>query len=301
MDQLDAIDTLTAATEPAVDATGPTPDIDAGAATRTFLGELARAMQAAAQVERTRIAKAVADMGVEQVEVTRARAAAEAEELRRLADADVERIQAWSAVEIDRIRADAERRTAERRSDLEAYLAQHDAIIATEVEGVDAAVRDYDATLARFVGELGEMTDPADIARRAGSLPPVPDLDAVRAAARAEAVARFARPSGDAAEGGDPDSGGDDSSGGTSVEAGGVAVMDPGSVGRSDPGADDTERDSAAPTAPPADPLYLEGDAVDDVTGRTEPANAAIRVLRSFTSWNASGGHNPADSSGPSR
>ena len=299
MDQMDEIDAPVAVTEPRVDATDPSPDIERGNATRTFLGELARAMQAAAHRERMRIAKAVADLGAEQVAVTRTRAAAEADELRRLADADVERIQAWSVAEIDRIRAEAERRTTERRSDLEAYLAQHDAIIATEVEGVDAAVRDYDATLARFVDELSEMTDPADIARRAGSLPQVPDLDAVRAAARSAAVARFSRPPDDAPGGGDADSG----SGG-SAEADSVAVMDPESVGRSDPvpeaaGSEGSDADSAGPTPPSPDPLYLEGDP-DIATDRTEGANAAIRVLRSIAPWTLSQGRDSADSSGPS-
>ncbi|HET9521384.1 MAG TPA: hypothetical protein VFO73_10090 [Candidatus Limnocylindrales bacterium] len=300
MDQMNAIDIPSATTEPRVDAPRPTPDIDAGKATRAFLEELARAMQAAAHRERERIAKAVADMGAEQVDVTRARAATEADELRRLADADVERIQVWSATEIDRIRAEAERRTAERRSDLEAYLAQHDAIIATEVEGVDAAVRDYDATLTRFVDELGEMTDPADIARRAGSLPPVPDLDAVRAAARAAAVARLTRPADD-----DPDDGNPDAASGGSSEANGVAVMDPDSVAQPDTtsGAtslDGGDADPTGPTPPAADPLQLEGES-EMASDRTEAPNAAIRVLRSIAPWNVSPGRDSADPSSRSQ
>jgi hypothetical protein len=300
MDQMNAIDIPSAATEPAVDAPGPTPAIDAGNAARTFLEELARAMQAAAHRERERIAKAVAGMGAEQVDVTRARAAAEADELRRLADADVERIQVWSATEIDRIRAEAERRTAERRSDLEAYLAQHDAIIATEVEGVDAAVRDYDATLSRFVDELGEMTNPADIARRAGSLPPVPDLDAVRAAARSAAVARLTRPADD-----DPDGGDHGPASVGASEADGVAVMDPESVAQPDPTSGTTspdagETDPASPTPPAADPLHLEGES-EAAIDRTEGANAAIRVLRSIAPWNVSPGRDSADPSSRSR
>jgi hypothetical protein len=300
MDQMNASDIPSVTTDPAVDAPGRTPSIDAGNTARTFLEELARAMQAAAHRERERIAKSVADMGAEQVDVTRARAASEADELRRLADADVERIQVWSATEIDRIRAEAERRTAERRSDLEAYLAQHDAIIATEVEGVDAAVRDYDATLTRFVDELGEMTNPADIARRAGSLPPVPDLDAVRAAARSAAVARLTRPADD-----DPDGGDHDPASAGASEAEGVAVMDPESVAQPAPTSGTTspdvgEADPAGPPPPAADPLYLEGDSGTAID-RTEGANAAIRVLRSIAPWNVSSGRDSADPGGRSR
>ena len=108
----------------------------------SFLAELALAMKAAAERERERIGEVVATEAAEHVEKARTRAAAETAELRRLADEDLERIEDWSTTEIERIRREAERRTDERRSGLEAYLAQHDTIIATEIDGVDSAVRE---------------------------------------------------------------------------------------------------------------------------------------------------------------
>jgi hypothetical protein len=286
MDQTDTIDIPENAPDPTVGASEPAAVAVVDDTMRTFLGELARAMQAAAQRERTRIAGVVAEAAIGQIDVTRKRASAEAEELRRLAGADLERIQAWSDAEVERIRAEAERRSTERQSDLEAYLAQHDSIIATEIEGVDTAVREYDATLARFFDELAGMTDPTELVRQAGSLPPVPDLDAVRAAARAGAVATFAQATRDDPGGSGGESGDGDSAG----ESEGVGVMDPESVGRADGlpdapiGRDD---DPESPPAPAADPLYLGGDAGEEATARTDQANAAVRVLRTIAPWTA--------------
>jgi len=158
----------------------------------SFLAELTRAMQATAEQERERIAAVVAEEASGQVDTARARASIEAEELRRLAEQDVGGIRAWAAEETERIREEANRRTDDRRKELEAHLAKHDSLIASEIAGVDVAVIDYRATLDRFFDELRGATDPADIARRAGSLPMPPDLDEVRATARANAVATFA-------------------------------------------------------------------------------------------------------------
>jgi hypothetical protein len=293
----DTIDTQVGAAPPSATATASGGGSALADLMPAFLAELARAMQAAAQRERTRIAKVVADEAADHVDRTRTRAAAENEELRRLAEADVERIQAWSAAEVERIRGEAERRTAERRSDLEAYMARHESIIATEVEGVDAAVRDYDATLTLFFDELAAMTDPADIARRAGSLPPLPDLDAVRAAARAGAVAQYANP--DA-----PNDPADPVASGPAADgASGVAVMDPDAVGRSDEASSaPEEKVEEAPAAestaaPPADPLHVPADENADfgVSGPPEQPSAAIRVLRTIAPWTASGGQDAPD------
>lgn len=242
MDQIDetthpegqATDAATAVdTAPAAETTGSvetaTASVEGGGAqgrtelTPTFLTELAHAMQAAADRERERIASVVADDAAQHVEKVRGRAAVETEELRRLAEEDVQRIEEWSAAEIERVRAEAARRVEDRRSSLEDYLKQHDAIIDTEIEGVQAAVREYEGTLDRFFGDMANSDDPSDIARRAGTLPPPPNLDEVRAAARAAAVAKFADlappapgidlPGGDAA-----------GEGGTGAEAGDTTV-----------------------------------------------------------------------------
>jgi hypothetical protein len=165
-----------------------------------FLTELAHAMQAAADRERERIAAVVSEDAAGHIEKVRSRAAIETDELRRLADEDVTHIEEWSASEIERIRTEAAQKTEERRANLEEYLKQHDAIIEAEIEGVEAAVRDYGATLDAFFAELADSSDPSDIVRRAESLPPSPDLDSVRARARSEAIARYAAPADDGAD-----------------------------------------------------------------------------------------------------
>ena len=157
--------------------------------TPELLGELARAMQTAVDHERERIAALVNQGGAAHVERVRARAAAEAEELRRLAEEDVDRIKEWSTTEIARIREEVSRRTGARRSSLEQYLTHHDSVTKREIESIEGAIREYGETLKRFFTELMRSSDPEEIARRAGSLPPMPDLDAIGSAARAAAVA----------------------------------------------------------------------------------------------------------------
>lgn len=159
-----------------------------------FLSELASAMRATAERERETIAARVAEDAAVHVEKVRSRAAIETEELRRLAEEDVQHIQEWSAAEMDRIRAEADQKIEDRRASLDEYLRQHDAIIETEIEGVDAAVRGYSATLDGFFAELAEAGDPSAIVARAEALPAPPDLDQVRAQARSSAVAMFVEP-----------------------------------------------------------------------------------------------------------
>lgn len=157
--------------------------------TSTFLRELAHAMQAAAEQERARIADIAAEDGAAHSEMARVRGLAESDELRRSADSDIAGIEVWQRAEIEKLRREAGQRTAERRAQLDRYLERHNAIIDAEVGSVEGAVNDFRATLDRFFSELLESTDPSDIAGRAGQLPPAPDLAAVRAAARAAAVA----------------------------------------------------------------------------------------------------------------
>lgn len=278
---------------------------DASSIVPAFLAELARAMQAAAERERDRIAEVVTQEAAQHVEKARIRASAEAEELGRLAEEDVARINDWSKTEIDRIRRDAHRRTDERRKSLEVYLAKHDSIIATEIGGVDVAIRSYRAELDRFFDDLTGSTDPADIARRADLLPTPPDLDAVRAAARAAAVAELARapdettvgpvadehgspPEADPAP--PPDAvAGDEASAETGA---GLGVMDPDAVGRSDElsvagGVVDSEDARTAAAAPPADALHGEADDAVEVTvpESADHSSAAVRLLRSIAPW----------------
>jgi hypothetical protein len=134
----------------------------------------------------------VAEDASAHVEKVRSRAAIETEELRRLAEEDVAHIEQWRAEEIDRIKGEATQRIEDRRSSLDEYLKQHDAIIETEIQGVDDAVKGFEATLDRFFAELSEETDPSAIVRQAGLLPTPPDLDEIRATARANAMAKLA-------------------------------------------------------------------------------------------------------------
>jgi hypothetical protein len=157
-----------------------------------FLAELAVAMRATAEKERERIAGKVADDAAAHVEKVRARAAIETDELKRLAEEDVHHIESWSAAEMERIRGEADTKIEDRRASLEEYLKQHDMIIDTEIDGVNAAVQDYNATLDRYFEELAGSSDPASIVARAEALPAPPDLDAIRAQARARAVSQFA-------------------------------------------------------------------------------------------------------------
>ena len=271
----------------------------------SFLGELARAMQAAAERERKRIAGVIADDAAEHVEVTQRRAAAESEELRRLAEEDLERIDHWSVAEIERIRREAQRRSAARRTDLEEYLTMHDSIIATEIDGVDSAVRTYRATLDRYFDELGAMSDPADIARAAGSLPTAPDLGAVRAVARAGAVAQFAaaaepsrdEPQREAPSGPTADGGTDTGVESVSEVDTGVGVMDPDAVGRAN-GLPDAlgENDGELGDPPAAGPNVPADDPAEGaVTGSVEHASAAVRLLRTIAPWATSGGTEASD------
>jgi hypothetical protein len=250
-----------------------------GAATESFvpsfLAELTRAMQAAAELERERIAAIVADEAAGEVEKARRRAAVEADELRRLAEADMDRIQAWSADETERIRREASQRADERRKDLEEYLAKHESIIATEIEAIGIGVRDYRSTLDQFFDELRGATDPAQIARRADSLPSLPDLESIRGIARASAVARFANPPQDAAdEPMDEDQGwAPDAASGPPADAdvddewadagAGLGVMDPDAVGRSED----------LPVGPAAEGA---------VAAWVQRSSAAVRLLRSI-------------------
>lgn len=280
----------------------------------SFLAELARAMHAAAELERERIAAVVAGYGAEHVEKTRTRAAAETEELRRLAEEDVDRIQTWLTDETERIRREADRRTEERRNDLEALLAQHDSIIAIEIDSVGAAVREYRSTLDQFFDALRGATNPVDIARRAGALPAPPDLDDVRGAARASAVATLAEAAQDATDEPADDGRGRAEAGGSSLadvdlggdewaEAGaGLAVMDPEAVGRSNdlleaPDEVDAKAAAESATAPPAGSRVvpvghaMEGTVAESV-GRSGPA---VRLLRSIAPWTTQVEHDPRD------
>jgi hypothetical protein len=279
----------------------------------SFLAELARAMQGAAERERDRIVEVIADEAAQHAEKTRTRATAESGELRRLAEEDVNRIQEWATTEIDRIRREAASRTDARRSDLESYLVRHDSIITTEIDGLDEAVRDYRATLDRFFAELTGSTSPAEIARLAGQLPPPPDLDAVRGEARARAVSAFVHPDQESVtsassesqtsqESPSEESDDDHSSNGTWA---GVPVMDADAaeesqfvpdvlgVATADTGealadAGEATPDAEALDAPPPDELRVSPDDDEDAVAPAAGRSAAVWLRRTIAPWTSS-------------
>jgi hypothetical protein len=171
----------------------PPISLDAPRSNRGFLNELAQAMQAAAERERERMSTEVDGVADAHVDKVRTRGAAEAEELRKLAEDDITGIHAWTKAETARIREEAERRIGVRRQELDGYLVRHTALIDGEVGQIGSAVEDYHRELEAFFARLSAEADPAEFARLADDLPEPPDLARVGAEARAAAVAELAR------------------------------------------------------------------------------------------------------------
>jgi hypothetical protein len=159
----------------------------------TFLHEIARTMQAAADREREQIAAEMAASLSAHVEKVRSRAATEAEELKRRAEKDVDHIREWSAAEGERLRQETESRIGLRREDLDRDLRQHDTLVEREISQAGEAVEEYQAELDRFVGRLASEREPTEIARLASLLPEPPSVEEIASAARAEAIAQLSR------------------------------------------------------------------------------------------------------------
>jgi len=195
----------------------------------SFRSEMARAMQVVADRERERIDAGVGDEEIAQVEKIHVRASAEAAQLGKHADEDVGLVNAWYEAQVRRIREEADRRIDDRRVRLEQSLAHHGSLIAAEIQSVHVAVQVYRASLDAFFGRLAEEQDPSVIARLAGTLPELPDLDEVRAEARSGAMKALEQ--GPAAE--PPDPVGESSATGNDgiwLERELVPVMDPDAV-----------------------------------------------------------------------
>jgi hypothetical protein len=150
--------------------------------------EMARAMQVVADKERERIDAGVGDEETAQVDKIHVRAAAEATQLRKHADEDVALVNSWYDDQVKQLREAADRQIEDRRVGLEDALKHHGWLIDAEVESVHTAVEAHRASLDMFFGRLAEEQDPSVIARLAGTLPDLPDLDSVRADARARAM-----------------------------------------------------------------------------------------------------------------
>jgi len=159
----------------------------------TFLHEIARTMQAAADREREQIAAEMADSLSTHVEKVRSRASTEAEELKRLAEEDVDHIREWSAAEVERLRQETESRIGVRREDLDRDLRQHDTLVEREISQAGEAVEEYRVELDRFVVRLASEREPTEIARLASLLPEPPSVEEIASAARADAIAQLSR------------------------------------------------------------------------------------------------------------
>ena len=196
----EAVDASTVAT--AVSADLPTVDTaDVADAAETadansahlFRDELARAMHAASERERVRIEAAVDEDAIAHVDKVRSRATAESAELKRLAEEDVTGIRSWAKSEIERIRTEADTQINDRRERLEQHLVAHASIIDGEVDRVSEAVDGYRNELDVYFVRLAIERDPSEIARLADAVPEPPDLEVIRAVARAEAVDRLSK------------------------------------------------------------------------------------------------------------
>jgi hypothetical protein len=144
-----------------------------------FLADLARAMHATAASEQARILEATERRRQLHIGGIHAREAAEADEIRELADEDVKGINTWADNEIKRLKLERERRITARREQLQIRLEEHRAVIAREVEGVEDAIKGYRGEIDRFFGAIESETNPVVIARQAGTQPVFPALDQI--------------------------------------------------------------------------------------------------------------------------
>ena len=195
--------------------------------------EIAQAMQVAADHERERIDTGIGEEEKAQVEKIFGRASAEAVELSRHSDEDVNLVNVWYKDEVKRIRAEADGKIDERRARLEQSLTHHGSLIEAEIESVHVAVQGYRGSLTAFFGRLSEERDPSAIARLTGDLPDPPDLDGVRAEARAAAMQALVQASmetPDQVDNSASNGNGSNGKGGTVPERELVAVMDKGAV-----------------------------------------------------------------------
>jgi hypothetical protein len=221
------------------------PATGADAPARTFVAELAHAMQAVAEHQHEATNAELRAATTTHLEHVRQRAAAEAEELRRKARQDIDAVNAWQVAEAERIRAEAARRIAVRGEELEGHLVRHAALIDREIDHIEGVVADYQLQLDDYFQRLTTEPNPGVIARLADQMPDPPDLARAGGDARERALADMAV---------DPD--GDSSPSAPEV----VAVMDP----------------EVTPAA-----TSIEG-ATGSNDDSEEHGNPAIRILRSI-------------------
>lgn len=202
----DADAPVSVAAEPdvAADATGDTVAADAPAATADatavgaganhddLLGELARAMHAAATSQYERMNAELERRRTEQIEAIAARASSEVENLKAGSETDISAIDAWAKAESEKIKHERLRRIDARRERLASQLERQETIKEREAFGVGVAIDAHRNEIDLFFGRMERETDPAAIARVASTVPPFPPLDEIAEGARRGAAAEFA-------------------------------------------------------------------------------------------------------------
>lgn len=172
----------------------PAPPVPVAArpANDDLLGELARAMHAAATSQYERMNAELERCRTEQVEAIESRASAEAEQLESTTETDIGAIDAWAKAETEKIKRERLRRIDARREQLAAQLERQATIRQREVFAIEVAIDAHRSEIDQFFGRMERETDPAAIAQVASSLPAFPSLEAVAEEARRGALAEFA-------------------------------------------------------------------------------------------------------------
>ena len=178
---------------PAEDAPVPTAAVEAaGPANDDLLGELARAMHAAATSQYERINAELERRRSEQVEAIAARASSDAETLKTSMESDIEAIDIWAKAESEKIKHERLRRIDSRREQLASQLERQETIKQRELFAIEVAIDAHRSEVDQFFGRMERETDPTAIARVASSLPSFPSLDEIAEEARRGAAAEFA-------------------------------------------------------------------------------------------------------------
>ena len=156
-----------------------------------LVGELTRAMHAAAASQRERIEPNLERRRTDLLDAIAVRAGSQIEELKASSEDDIKAIDAWAKAETEKIKLDRSRRIEARRAELARQLARQEAIRGREAVAVEAAIDAYRAEMDAFFGRIERESDPASIARVASTIPPFPRLSEI-----AEAARRGANPEG---------------------------------------------------------------------------------------------------------
>ena len=156
-----------------------------------LLGELARAMHAAATSQYERMNAELERRRTEQVEAIAARAASDTEHLKTSTEGDIGAIDAWAKSETEKIKQERTRRIDARREQLASQIERQDTIRQREIFAIEVAIDGHRSEIDQFFGRMERESDPTAIARVASSLPPFPSLAEIADEARLSATAEF--------------------------------------------------------------------------------------------------------------